>query len=335
MPSLRESFEAFEIEHLCDSACLASKSKGRLHYQEDCPVRTVFQRDRDRIIHSNSFRRLKQKTQVFLDPEGDHYRTRLTHTLEVAQIARTVARALLLNEDLTESIALGHDLGHTPFGHAGERILNELCETGFRHNEQSLRVVDYLEKDGYGLNLTYEVRDGILNHVGIGWSESLEGRIVRYADRIAYVNHDLDDAIRAGILSENQLPPELTSTLGKTKTERINTAVLDLIWYSSGKNIISYSPEIHRTMECFHSFMFSEIYKNPVAKGQEGKAQDMLATLYRHFTEHEDQLPSEYRPIREKEGLSRAITDYIAGMTDRFALELFKDIFLPLNWQVL
>jgi len=335
MASLRESFEQFENNRLCEYACFAERSKGRLHYQEHCPVRTCFQRDRDRIIHSNSFRRLKQKTQVFLDPEGDHYRTRLTHTLEVAQIARTVARALLLNEDLTESIALGHDLGHTPFGHAGERILNELCESGFKHNEQSLRVVDYLEKDGQGLNLTYEVRDGILNHVGIGWSESLEGRIVRFADRIAYVNHDLDDAMRAGILSENQLPGDLIRVLGKTKTERINTAVLDLIWYSAGKNMISYSPEINRVMEEFHEFMFSEVYKNPVAKGQEGKAQDMLATLYRHFIEHENKLPAEYLPICEKEGLSRAVTDYIAGMTDRYALELFKDIFLPLNWQVL
>jgi len=335
LTAVRERFEEAEYKTLVPQAAHAKESRGRLSFQEKCPVRTDFQRDRDRIIHSNSFRRLKQKTQVFLDPEGDHYRTRLTHTLEVSQIARTVARALSLNEDLTESIALGHDLGHTPFGHAGERILNQLYEGGFRHNEQSLRVVDKLEKDGAGLNLTYEVRDGILNHVGISYATTLEGRIVRHADRIAYVNHDYDDAIRAGILKEDEIPTEVREVLGKSKTERINTAVLDLIENNTDLKDITFSQEVGRVMEDFHTFMFEQVYRNPIAKGQEGKAQDMLAILYQHYMKHEKELPPEYKSIIETEGLGRAVCDYVACMTDRYALERFKDIYIPLNWQVL
>ena len=335
MSCLRERFEEAEYRNLAKEACHAAESQGRLAYQEKCPVRTDFQRDRDRIIHSNSFRRLKEKTQVFLAPEGDHYRTRMTHTLEVSQIARTVARALALNEDLTESIALGHDLGHTPFGHAGERLLNELVEGGFKHNEQSLRMVDLLEKAGRGLNLTYEVRDGILNHVGVGWSESLEGRIVRHADRIAYVNHDLDDAVRAGILTRDALPPSIADVLGESKSMRINTAVLDLIEASRDLTDIRFSPEIARTMEEFHEFMYAEVYKNPVAKGQEGKAQEMLAILFRYYTQNEAALPEEYRTIARREGINRAACDYVASMTDRFALDRFQDIYIPKNWTVL
>ena len=335
MTCLRERFEEAEYRNLAKEAQHAAESRGRLAYQEKCPVRTDFQRDRDRIIHSNSFRRLKAKTQVFLAPEGDHYRTRMTHTLEVSQIARTVARALSLNEDLTESIALGHDLGHTPFGHAGERLLNELVEGGFKHNEQSLRVVDLLEKQGRGLNLTYEVRDGILNHVGVGWSESLEGRVVRYADRIAYVNHDLDDAVRAGILPEDALPSGIAGKLGATKSMRINTAVLDLIEASRDLRDIRFSPEIAATMERFHEFMFDEVYKNPVAKGQEGKAQEMLAILFRYFIKNGDALPEEFRVIARKEGTSRAVCDYVACMTDRYALDMFKEIYIPKNWTIL
>ena len=335
MSCLRETFEEAEKRTLAPEAMRASETRGRLSYHEKCTVRTEFQRDRDKIIHSNSFRRLKQKTQVFLDPEGDHYRTRLTHTLEVSQIARTVARALSLNEDLTESIALGHDLGHTPFGHAGERMLNAIYEGGFKHNEQSLRIVDTLEKDGKGLNLTFEVRDGILNHVGVGKSATLEGRIVRHADRIAYVNHDFDDAVRAGILSESDLPEVVRKILGKDKSERINSAVLDLIEASGERKDIVFSHEIGDAMEEFHEFMYETVYKNPVAKSQEGKAQEMLATLYRHFVSEPDKLPAEYRRTREREGVKRAVCDYIAGMTDRYALEVFKEIYIPKNWQVL
>lgn len=335
MTCLREKFEEAEYRNLAKEAQHAAESRGRMSYQEKCPVRTDFQRDRDRIIHSNSFRRLKEKTQVFLAPEGDHYRTRMTHTLEVSQIARTVSRALALNEDLTESIALGHDLGHTPFGHAGERVLNELVEGGFKHNEQSLRMVDRLEKAGKGLNLTFEVRDGILNHVGVGKSESLEGRVVRHADRIAYVNHDLDDAVRAGILSQDDLPARVRERLGSTKSMRINTAVLDLIEASRDLTDVRFSPEIAETMEEFHDFMYERVYKNPVAKGQEGKAQEMLAILYRYFLSNGDKLPAEYRKIAGEEGSSRAAADYVASMTDRYALDTFKEIYIPKNWAVL
>lgn len=335
MICLREKFEEAEARTLAPAAMRAAETRGRLAYREKCPVRTEYQRDRDKIIHSSSFRRLKQKTQVFLDPEGDHYRTRLTHTLEVSQIARTVARALSLNEDLTESIALGHDLGHTPFGHAGERILNAVYEGGFKHNEQSLRIVDELEKDGQGLNLTFEVRDGILNHVGVGKAIALEGRIVRHADRIAYVNHDFDDAVHAGLLSADALPDRVRRVLGKEKSDRINTAVLDIIEASASLEDIVFSREIGDVMEEFHQFMFDTVYKNPVAKNQEGKAQEMLATLYRHFVASPDKLPEAYRRTREKEGVQRAVCDYIAGMTDRYALEVFKEIYIPKNWQVL
>lgn len=334
MDSIRERFEKLEYINLSKKAAHVAETKGRITYSEKCPVRTEYQRDRDRIIHSKSFRRLKQKTQVFLDPEGDHYRTRLTHTLEVSQIARTIARALALNEDLTEAIALGHDLGHTPFGHAGERVLDSLYEKGFRHNEQSLRMVDMIENDGKGLNLTYEVRNGILCHVGDVLPETLEGKIIRYADRIAYLNHDFDDAVRAGILSADSIPPDITKILGDSKNDRINTAVLDIVDYNAECLDIMLSPAKEKAMDALNEFMFEKVYRNPTAKGQEGKAQELLAMLYKHFIGNSHEIPSEYKAIIESEGIERAVCDYIACMTDRYAIDIFKNIFVPEKWNV-
>ncbi len=336
--TIREQLEQREHLLLSPYATFSDQSKGRLRAEEPCPVRTCFQRDRDRILHSKAFRRLKHKTQVFLSPDGDHYRTRLTHTLEVAQIARTVARALGLNEDLTEAIALGHDLGHTPFGHAGERALTEITGKPFRHNEHSLRIADVLEKRGKGLNLTAEVRDGILCHTGETEAGTPEGRLVRYSDRIAYINHDIDDAIRGGVLSEWDIPAEYRSVLGTSTSKRINFLVCDLIESSRPEGerfLVTLSPEGDRAMMGLRSFLFENVYTNPVAKGEERKAEDLLKQLYCYYEKNVDKLPSVYLERLEQDELSVVLCDFIAGMSDRFAVELFKDLFTPKSWQVL
>ncbi len=331
---IRERVEQQELQFLSVYACPSVSSKGRLREEEPCTIRTCFQRDTDRIVHSKTFRRLKHKTQVFLQPEGDHYRTRMTHTLEVARVARTIARGLSLNEDLTEAIALGHDLGHTPFGHAGERLLNEIMPEGFRHYEQSLRVVDRLEKDGEGLNLTYEVRDGILCHTHGKSADTLEGRIVRLADQIAYINHDIDDAIRGGVIYPIDIPVELSSTLGFTRAERINTLVMDVIAASEGNPDISQTTEIGQAMQELKQFMFDSVYTNPMAKGEEGKAQEMLRRLFAYYKDAPEKLPPEYQLICAEEGVDRAVCDYIAGMTDKFAVDRYGALFIPSAWTV-
>jgi len=325
----REQTERIEIASLCEQASLSMRTKGRRNSVSKCPIRTEFQRDRDRILHSNSFRRLKHKTQVYLIPTGDHYRTRLTHTLEVAQIARTISRALRLNEDLTEAIALGHDLGHTPFGHAGEAILNELSPTGFKHYLQSVRVVDYIEKDGQGLNLTYEVRNGIACHTN-KIAATREGYIVRLADRIAYINHDIDDSIRAGIIEEKHLPPFPVKILGKTKTERITTVLSSII--ENGVAEIKMDSDIQKAQDELHAWMYERVYKNPIAKSQESKAKSLIEKLYGHYYKNPENLPKEYLEILEKFGKERAVCDYIAGMTDGYAINLFQDLFIPKGW---
>ena len=297
-------------------------------------MRTPYQRDRDRIIHCKSFRRLKHKTQVFLSPEGDHYRTRLTHTLEVAQIARTIARALRLNEDLTEAVALAHDLGHTPFGHAGEVALSEVMGIPFHHNEQSLRVVDRLEKNGQGLNLTHEVRMAILGHTGLSIPETLEGQIVRVSDRIAYINHDIDDAIRAGILTEADIPREISYVLGESHRERINTLVTDMITHTSETGTLGMRPEVSQAMNELRSFLFARVYKNPVAKGEESKARGILQALYTYYTKHPEALPADFIPQLDFDGMPRVICDYIAGMTDKYAVHKYETIFIPAAWHV-
>lgn len=309
---------------------LCGNTKGRLVPEKECEIRTAFQRDRDRVIHCNAFRRLKHKTQVFLSPNSDHYRTRLTHTLEVSQIARTIAAALSLNENLTEAIALAHDLGHTPFGHAGERALNEIHPDGFKHYEQSLRVVDVIENDGKGLNLTYEVRDGILCHTRGKEADTLEGRIVKLADRIAYINHDIDDAIRGGIISEKSIPPEIRKTLGESKSERINTLVVSAIRNTDSQ--IHLDNDVQAAFDVLHEFMFDRVYTNPICKGEEGKAQSMIQSLYSFFISHQNELPNEYISIAWKEGTERAVCDYIAGMTDGYALKTFSELFIPRGW---
>ena len=325
----REQTELIEKQTLSGFACLSSETKGRKKPAELCPLRTEFQRDRDKILHCNSFRRLKHKTQVFLSPTGDHYRTRLTHTLEVSQIARTISRALRLNEDLTEAIALGHDLGHTPFGHAGERELNELSPDGFHHYEQSLRVVDYLAEDGKGLNLTYEVRDGILKHTN-QIAETKEGYVVRYADVIAYINHDIDDSVRAGVIKEEDIPKSITNVLGHSKSERITTLVTSLI--ENGAENIQMSEEVDKAYKALHKFMFESVYTNPVCKSEEVKARDMIAKLYDYYVHHIERLPAMYMNLAYKYGIDRAICDYISGMTDGFAIETFKNLFIPFGW---
>lgn len=336
MDEKRIKREELEKLMLSEYAARSAESKGRAAAEEECPVRTVYQRDVDRIIHSKAFRRLMHKTQVFLQPEGDHYRTRLTHTLEVSRIARTIARGLMLNEDLTEAISLGHDLGHTPFGHAGERALNEIMsgDGGFRHYEQSLRVVDVLEKDGRGLNLTWEVRDGILRHTNDPLAATLEGQTVRLADRIAYMNHDLDDAVRAGILTEQELPPEIICALGDRYSQRINTLIEDVIDASTDKNTVSFSPQMNFTVSCFHDFMNSRVYRNPMAKSEESKVQGLIEGIFFYYIKNKDKLPEEYRSIMEKTGPRRAVCDYVSGMTDKYAIACYSDIFLPMSWQV-
>ena len=332
--SLREMTEALEAQHLSPYAALASRSRGRQRPLEPCEIRTCYQRDVDRIVHCKAFRRLMHKTQVFLQPEGDHYRTRMTHTLEVARIARTIARGLQLNEDLTEAIALGHDLGHTPFGHAGERVLDEILPGGFRHNEQSLRVVERLEQEGEGLNLCYEVRRGILCHTGPDKAETLEGQIVRLADKIAYINHDIDDAMRGGIIYPLDIPLEVSQVLGFDHSGRINTLTGDVIRASQGKDEIVQSPACGQAMAALRSFMFEAVYHNPLAKGEESKAQEMIARLFEHYQKKPDELPPDYQDIRLREGVDRAMCDYIAGMTDNYAVEKYCEAFVPLAWSV-
>ena len=335
MDNIREKIEKLEMDNLSYYAVLSKNSKGRIVKEEKCSIRTDFQRDRDRIIHSKSFRRLKHKTQVFIAPEGDHYRTRLTHTLEVAQISRTLARSLKLNEDLVEAIALAHDLGHTPFGHTGEGVLNQLHPKGFYHNEQSLKVVDYLEHDDkrIGLNLTYEVRDGILNHTGEKEPETLEGHVVRIADRIAYINHDIDDAIRAGIINKEDIPKDCVEILGDSHGQRINTMILDVIENSLEKNKISMSDEIKDYTKKLRDFMFQRVYLNSVAKKEEDKAKYIIKQLYDYYLYNFEKLSIEHRKLY-KENTMKAdiICDYIAGMTDRYVVNLFRELFIPKAW---
>ena len=330
----RERMEEIEEKILSPFAVLSKDSKGRETLEEKCEIRTEFQRDRDRIIHSKAFRRLKHKTQVFISPEGDHYRTRLTHTLEVSQIARTIARALRLNEDLTEAIALGHDLGHTPFGHSGEKVLNDIYPKGFKHNQQSLRVVEILE-DKKGLNLTWEVRDGILNHTGSISPSTLEGIIVKLSDRIAYINHDIDDAIRANIICAEDIPSECLKVLGNSHKARINTMIIDVITESLGKPIVKMSSEIEKSTRDLREYMFENIYIGSKAKEEEAKVQYIIKELYNHFINNPRDIPNEIRTKLPKEDIHRIVCDYIAGMTDRYALNRYKYIFLPSNWQIL
>lgn len=325
--------ELLEEKMICSYGLLSRNSKGRLIGEEPCPIRTCFQRDVDRITHCKAFRRLKHKTQVFLQPEGDHYRTRLTHTLEVSRLARTVARALEVNEDLTEAIALGHDLGHTPFGHAGERALRDIYPGGFHHYEQSLRVVDKLERDGRGLNLCYETRMGILNHTYGSPDDPMEATIVRFADRIAYINHDLDDAIRAGILCNEDVPEIIRRRLGSRNSERINSIITDLIANSQNGNIMM-SDEMADIFDLFHNFMYDSVYYNPVAKGEESKVKGILSGIYEYYVKSPDKLPDDYKAIAREDGLERAVCDYVAGMTDSYAMDVYSDIFIPMAWTV-
>ncbi len=329
---IREQIEEIEKKTLSSFACLSSQTKGRQHPQEKCRLRTEFQRDRDRILHCKSFRRLKHKTQVFIAPEGDHYRTRLTHTLEVAQIARTISRSLRLNEDLTEAIALGHDLGHTPFGHIGERLLDSITSCGFKHSIHSLRVVDVLEGKN-GLNLTWEVRDGIANHTMSGTPATLEGQVVNISDRIAYINHDIDDALRARLISEEDLPRECNEILGNTHSQRINRMIMDVIENSMDRPRIEMSPEVSRVTDKLRNFMFERVYMHDAAKKEEKKAGFVLKRLFDFFMKHPDKLPEEYRLNIDIYGLEQVVCDYIAGMTDRYALRMFDDIFMPSSWR--
>ena len=329
--SVREDYERLERQILSPHAAFADAAR-RDRPVEPCPYRTAFQRDRDRILHCKAFRRLKHKTQVFLSPEGDHYRTRLTHTLEVSQIARTMARALRLNEDLTEAIALGHDLGHTPFGHAGERALDRLVDGGFRHYEQSVRVVERLENDGQGLNLTHETRDGILTHTRGTPAETLEGRLVRIADRVAYISHDIDDAERAGVMSESDIPADLRAALGGSLPERIDRLVTAVV-ENSGDDV-GMDAATQEAFDRLHAFMFEAVYHNPVAKGEERKVDGLIEQMFTHFVAHPEQLPREYAAICESEGAPRAVCDYIAGMTDNYALDVYSWLFIPRSWGV-
>ena len=333
--TIRETLEKWEAEYLSPYATHSVDSKGRLRDEEQCDIRTVFQRDRDRIIHCKAFRRLKDKTQVFLTPEGDHYRTRLTHTLEVSQNARTIARALRMNEELVEAIALGHDLGHTPFGHAGERALNRVCPLGFEHSEQSVRTVDRLEKQGKGLNLTHEVRDGILNHQTKGKPHTLEGKIVRFSDKIAYIHHDMDDAIRGGILKEEDVPKEIGDVIGYTTGERLDHFIHDIVTTSFGKNDIVMSEPVADAMMKLRQFMFERVYQNPEAKSEEGKAEVLMETLYQHYLKNIDDLPEEFLILlSEGEPRERVVCDYVGAMSDRFAIAQYEEIYIPKSWHI-
>lgn len=333
--TIRESTEQWESQWLSPYASLSRNSRGREKEEPECDIRPVYQRDRDRILHCKSFRRLKHKTQVFLTPQGDHYRTRLTHTLEVAQTARTIARALRMNEDLTEAIALGHDLGHTPFGHAGERALNQVCSEGFAHNEQSVRIVERLEKGGKGLNLTWEVRDGISNHQMSGKPSTLEGKIVRYSDKIAYINHDVDDAIRAGVIRENEIPRTYTDILGHSTRERLNTMIHDIVNNSLEKPDIRMSEDVEFAFRGMRKYMFENVYTNPKAKGEEEKAENILKELFRYYMDHPERLSNEYieRMWQTGETQERSVCDYIAGMTDQYAIAKFQEFFVPVSWR--
>ena len=330
---IRGMTEEMERFTLSPFATFSSETKGRLYEIRPDQMRTEFQRDRDRIIHCQSFRRLMYKTQVFLAPTGDHYRTRLTHTLEVTQIARTIARGLRLNEDLCEAAALGHDLGHTPFGHAGEAMMQEYYSKDFTHYKQSLRVVDLLEKNGKGLNLTYEVRDGIVNHSGDNTAATLEGRIIKYADRIAYINHDIDDAVRAGILEPEDIPADLRAVLGETHSGRINTMVRSIIENSTGINDIRMADDIKRATDELRAFLFANVYKNPIAKGEEGKAKEMLARLFDYYVKRPEEMPELYRSNLDSDPVERCVCDFLSGMTDRYAIETYRDIFIPKVWR--
>ncbi len=339
----REAYEAAEHTRLSTRAAFSDETRGRERPLQPDAYRTDYQRDRDRIIHCKAFRRLSHKTQVFLSPEGDHYRTRLTHTLEVSQISRSIARALALNEDLTEAISLGHDLGHTPFGHTGEDALNEALPTvqgrwptapeRFKHNEQSLRIVEHLEYDGKGLNLTWEVRDGILGHTGGHVPATLEGQIVRIADRIAYVNHDIDDAIRGGVLADSDLPPGPVAVLGAHHGERIRTMVQDMIATSAEAGEIGMSPEVNDAMMELRKFLFDRVYFSAKAKAEEPRANHVVQALFFHYLEHPKELPADLRPD-EPAMLPQAVIDYVAGMTDRFAIRDFERLFVPKKWLV-
>ena len=339
--TVRETTEAVERQTLAPRAALSQNSRGRRRPEEPCGLRPVYQRDRDRILHTKAFRRLKQKTQVFLSPEGDHYRTRLTHTLEVSQIARTIARALRLNEDLTEAIALGHDLGHTPFGHAGERALDKLSPWGFEHYRQSLRVVDKLEKDGQGLNLTWEVRNGILTHTKGAWPATLEGQAVRHADHIAFINHDIEDAVAAGILRPGALPAEAVALLGADKSARITTLITDLVAHNAKAvqaagtqpAALTFSPEVQEAFGLLRDFMYATVYVDEVAKKEEGKVEKMIGELYERFVAQPELMPTFYLRIAYQEGTDRAVTDYISGMSDEFAVRTFERLFVPQRWR--
>lgn len=332
---IRKVQETKEEMNLSHFATRSSASKGRDREEEKCPIRTEFQRDRDRIIHCKAFRRLKHKTQVFISPEGDHYRTRLTHTLEVSQIARTIARALELNEDLVEAIALGHDLGHTPFGHNGEAILNKLCPFGFEHNVQSLRVVERLEKDGKGLNLTWEVRDGIINHRTSGRPSTLEGKVVQLSDKIAYINHDIDDAIRAGILKNDDIPSSIRELVGNTSSSRINALITDTIENSIGTESIVMSTVMREALNMLRDFMFDRVYNDDRAEREFVKIDNLLTSLYDYHKEHPQDMSEEFRLLLDEgEDLDRVVCDYIAGMTDRYAAKLYTKYFMPSSWNV-
>ena len=333
--TIREEIEQWENQYLSPYASKSMNSAGRDVSEEECDIRPVYQRDRDRILHSNSFRRLKDKTQVFLAPEGDHYRTRLTHTLEVSQNARTIAKALRLNEDLTEAIALGHDIGHTPFGHAGERALARVCPEGFEHNVQSVRIVEVLEKRGIGLNLTKEVRDGILNHKTKGHPSTLEGRIVRFSDKIAYIHHDMDDAIRGGILKEEDVPSDIREVAGYTTGQRLDTFIHDVVVNSMDKPDIMMSEPVDKAMKNLRQFMFDNVYKNPKVKSEETKAVELVSTLYTHYLNHIDDLPDDMHMMLDKgQEKERVVCDYISSMTDRYAIALYEDLFIPKSWPV-
>ena len=339
MNNIRIRTQEHERQTLARGAALSAATAGRSVPEAEDAIRTCWQRDRDRIIHCKSFRRLKHKTQVFLSPEGDHYRTRLTHTLEVTQIARTIARALKLNEDLTEAIALGHDLGHTPFGHAGERALDAVYANGFKHYEQSVRVVEKLEKDGRGLNLTAEVRNGILCHTKGEEASTLEGRLVRLADRIAYINHDIDDALRAGVITEEAIADEVHEKMGYSTASRINALVLSTINASvtdaanEAENVIKMEDDMWEVFDRLNAFMFAHVYLNPVCKSEEKKADSLIKSLYTYFCEHESELPAEFKHIALAEGVERAVCDYIAGMTDHYAVQVFDELFVPQGWK--
>ena len=333
----REDLEKRELEFLAPSAAKSCQSKGRSVPEEKCAIRTEFQRDRDRIIHSKAFRRLMHKTQVFLAPEGDHFRTRLTHTIEVSQIARTIARGLNLNEDLTEAIALGHDLGHTPFGHNGEEVLNTIHPGGFEHNVQSLRVADVLEMTSSrkGMNLTAEVRDGIVNHTGSRKPFTLEGQVVKISDRVAYINHYIDDAVRSGVISMDDIPRKALETFGYSHAERINNMVTDIIRESDGKDEILQSPLFKDELITLRSFMFSHVYKSSRVKKEEdlAKVEVVIKSLYEYFLKNPDKLPEDLQEIAAANGINEAVKDYIAGMTDRFALNVYTDLFVPKSWK--